>query len=356
MYLETKINKECYGCFACEDVCPVGAITTITKDDTYYYPMVNSELCINCGKCKKVCPSVIDKNIMSYPINSFAGICKDINDFKKSSSGGAFKCIVKACMEEFCDNYEEFYCVGCKFDRHKVVHDIIKIKNIDDIDIFSKSKYVQSYPKNIYKKCKNIIGDQKNFLIFSGTPCQISAIKKYLSNNGCVPENLFCIDLICHGAPSQVMFDNYFDELELKYVSKVKYYEFRTKDKLDNGTCYTRSAKYVLENGITKKLSRLEDEYLKMFYDEKYVCRPSCEECVYHIPFRVGDVTIGDAWRINKLYPELVPTSGISAIIIRTEKANRIIDKIKKQMNVYELSYDFMIEHNEPLRGVQWKK
>lgn len=352
MYLETNANHECFGCFACEDICPVNAISTNIKSDTYYYPTVDKKLCVSCGKCKNVCPSIFDEKLVSYPIDSFSGITKDIKNFKKSSSGGAFKCIVKSCNSVFADEYESFYCVGCKFDGLRVVHDIIKVNAIDDIDVFCKSKYIQSNLKGIYKKCKNIVDDPKNFLIFSGTPCQVVAIKKYLSKNGIIPENLFCIDLICRGAPSQFMFDEYVEKIEYKNKSKIVQYEFRTKDKLDNGTFYTRSAKYSLENGVIKRLSRLEDEYLKLFYDEEYILRPSCDKCMYQIPYRVGDITIGDAWRINEVYPKVIPTKGVSSIIVQSEKAKRIIDNVKEQINVYELSYDFMIRHNEPLGGI----
>lgn len=59
-----KTNIECCGCGACEAVCPTGAIQMELDGDGFYYPRVDEECCIACGKCVRMCvffPN-IDKN------------------------------------------------------------------------------------------------------------------------------------------------------------------------------------------------------------------------------------------------------------------------------------------------------
>lgn len=351
MYLLTGNKAECFGCFACQDVCPVGAIHTKTGKDTYLYPEVETDKCISCGQCEAVCPSAVPAERFRYPTASFAGMIADADDFKKSSSGGAFKAIVYACMEKEKDRYESFYCAGCQYDEElHVVHDVVKITDRDSVDRFCKSKYVQSYPAGVYRKCKEILSTASNFLIFTGSPCQVAALRCFLGREYL---NLLCVDLICRGAPSQECFDAYRSELEAQYGSKLQYYEFKTKEPLENGTVYTRSARYGFENGRERRLSRLEDDYLRLFYDEKFFPRPSCSECGFERPERVSDITIGDAWRSNELYPQIVPTQGISAVILSTETGKRLEPFIREHMKVFEMDYDFMVKNNPPLRRTE---
>ncbi len=349
MFLKTHKRKECYGCFACADICPKDAILLATDKDGYFYPEVDTEKCIGCNRCYNVCPASIHKEEFRNPINCFAGKVIDEEDFNKSSSGGAFKVIVNACIEYYSKTFEKFFCAGCKFDEDfNVIHDVVEIIDRDSVDVFSKSKYVNSNPKGVFKKCKKILSDENNFLIFSGTPCQNAALKKYLNKNY---SNLLCVDLICRGAPSQKIFSDYVKYLEKKYNSKLKEYQFKTKEQLDNGTYYTRSARYSFMNGITVKLSRLEDDYLKLFYDEVYQKRPSCESCKFRKESRVSDITIGDAWRIDQIYNEVIPTKGISAVIFVSEKSLVLEKLIREKMFVYEVDYDFLVNNNDALRG-----
>lgn len=346
-YLAGDSKAACYGCLACADMCPTYAINYNADEEGFFYPQLNAELCVKCGKCRRVCPNEITEVTLQYPQQCFAGKINERVDFKKSSSGGAFKSIVKACIKLLRGKYNAFYCAGVKFDEDfQVVNDVVKIDGEDAVDIFSKSKYVQSNPAGIWNKCASIIKDKNNFLIFTGTPCQAAAMKRIIGG----ADNVLLIDLICHGAPSQSFFDSYRRKMESEFDSKLVFYEFRTKDLLDNGTEYTRSAKYRFANGKEKKVNRLEDSYLIDFYNETFASRPSCDTCSFKRPERCSDITIGDAWRINLVYPELIPQRGLSVVIASSDKSIELIDSIRNEMKVYEISYDFVKENNEPLK------
>jgi formate hydrogenlyase subunit 6/NADH:ubiquinone oxidoreductase subunit I len=50
-----KNKEDCCGCCACADICPANAITMIYDEYGFEYPNINSEKCIMCHKCIKVC-------------------------------------------------------------------------------------------------------------------------------------------------------------------------------------------------------------------------------------------------------------------------------------------------------------
>ena len=56
-YLITDNKKECYGCGACYQVCPVQAIFMQEDEEGFRYLVINQKNCINCDRCKKVCPA-----------------------------------------------------------------------------------------------------------------------------------------------------------------------------------------------------------------------------------------------------------------------------------------------------------
>ena len=83
MYLDTNKSNECYGCFACKNACPVQAITLQEKEDTFLYPVIDIEKCINCNICRKVCPHTDkERRFFNYPSNCFAAINKNKEDFE----------------------------------------------------------------------------------------------------------------------------------------------------------------------------------------------------------------------------------------------------------------------------------
>ena len=49
-------KDECCGCAACYAVCPREAICMIEDDEGFLYPKINSEKCVRCYMCLKVCP------------------------------------------------------------------------------------------------------------------------------------------------------------------------------------------------------------------------------------------------------------------------------------------------------------
>ena len=54
--IQNKIN--CCGCYACKSICGKHAITMRKDKEGFEYPIVDTNLCIECGLCEKVCPVI----------------------------------------------------------------------------------------------------------------------------------------------------------------------------------------------------------------------------------------------------------------------------------------------------------
>lgn len=348
MFLDTDNENECYGCFACFDVCPKGAIDIVNHNDTFLYPRINHTKCVSCGLCRKACPKS-RPSVSRFPLDAFSGKIRDKEAFDRSSSGGAFEAIIRAVLEELRENKRLWVAGVIWNEKFRVVHILKEIRSIDEIHPFNKSKYVQSNPSGVYKQIRNLLNESSNFVIFSGTPCQVDALYSFLGDSK--SDSLLTIDLVCKGAPSQIFFDKYREELETQNDSSLHEYNFRNKEILDNGTLYTRSAKYTFENGVSKKVTRFNDPFLKIFYEKAYHTRSSCLECEYKKPARIADFTIGDSWGIEKKYTEITAITGVSLVTVNTSMAQKYSANMKKHMMVYDTDYEFLIENNAALRG-----
>lgn len=166
------------------------------------------------------------------------------------------------------------------------------------------SKYVQSSLGNIFKdvqkKLKNDI-----FVLFSGTPCQVDALKSYLRKDY---PNLLTVDIICHGVPSEQFLIDYIHYTEKKIGGEISEFKFRDKS---SGWGYNLTAKYIQVDGSTKyyRTASSDSSYFDMFINS-IALRENCYHCKYTNGKRTGDITIGDYWGIGDEHPETLEQNG----------------------------------------------
>lgn len=246
-----EICKEtsCVGCMMCAEVCPKSAINYKVNNQGFWYPHIEEDKCIGCKKCERVCPVHID-NKYDKTEDIIAAWNKDKNRRFSSTSGGVFYPIAKYILDR------DGVVYGVALDKsNRVYH--TRIESANELQLLSGSKYAQSNTEGCYKKVKDDLAVGRRVL-FSGTPCQVSALKSFLGKKF---ENLVCIDIVCHGVPSPRVFKDYLDYMSLKYSSTPVKINFRYKK-----PCWSVfSMKIDFEDGNIYTASKFRDPYLYFF-------------------------------------------------------------------------------------------
>lgn len=332
--IEILDKIECCGCSSCVQKCPKNAISMIENEEGFLYPIIDKEKCIDCGLCAKVCPQLkeIKKTVENYP-KAYAMYNKNEDELLKSSSGGIFSVIANYVLE---NNGVVF---GAAYDEELNVNHI-KINNKKELEKLRSSKYVQSNIKNTYKEAEDEL--QKNkMVLFSGTPCQIEGLKSYLLKEY---ENLITCDLVCHGVPSQKLFKTYLKYLSNKFKSKVKSYNFRSKNKYGWGL-FTE----VITNDNKK-------HYIKSDFDPYYsnflncnTYRESCYNCHYTNYNRVSNLTLADYWGVSSIHPKFYSEKGISLILVNDKKGEKVLNEIVPNIEKIETDLEFASSKNKNL-------
>ncbi|MDE5994602.1 MAG: glycosyltransferase, partial [Oscillospiraceae bacterium] len=291
-------KSSCSGCEACSNVCPVNAIEMKLDSEGFQYPLINPKLCIDCGACARVCPITNSQRLKKNCESFYAA--KAYNDDLRytSSSGGVFPVLANYVFDK---NGVVF---GAAMEERGVVRHIA-VDNPSDIKKIQGTKYVQSEIGDSYKQIKKLLA-RDVFVMFVGTPCQCEGLKLYLGKEY---ENLLIADLVCYGVPSRGIWKSYVKYLESKYGGKLTSYYFRDKRNKDRGhtvACNINGKEH------TWKLSY--DVYCELYFN-KNIIRPSCYECKYCTEMRSSDITLGDFWGIEDVYPELDDKMGTSLVI-----------------------------------------
>ena len=313
----SSLSKKCSGCALCEYLCPKNAITMVNKDG-FLYPKVDESMCVYCGVCTKLCPVNSEKTTESNCIEAFAVKHKDCDIIANSSSGGIFTALSDKILEN------NGFIIGADFDNDMNLRHVVTSTQ-EGRNRMRGSKYIQSDTTGIYKTIRDLLKEDKPIL-FTGTPCQAAAVRKAFPNK----DNLYIVDIICHGVPSPEVWKKYVSFIEKKYKKKLSFFSFRNKS-LSGWRKY--SAKLTFEDDSEILHNDYTGSFIELFrYD---VClRSSCTECNFTSMNRQGDITIGDFWGVENVLPDISDNKGISAVMINTEKGKQLFEQIKDSVNI----------------------
>lgn len=334
-------KKSCCGCTACESVCPKNAIIMLADEDGFYYPHIDPEKCIDCGLCQKVCsyqnnlPEHSDKAV-------FAAVAQN-TDISTSASGGLFSSFAISVLKEG----GLVYGSAMIYENGKLTVNHIKIENEKDLYLLKGSKYVHSNTQGIYPAVLEDLKSGKTVL-FSGTPCQVAGLKGFLQKDY---TNLYTIDLICHGVPSEKLFQQYISFEEEKHKSEITSFRFR-----DKSQGWKLHGAMILKNGNTVYFEPEESSYYQMFLNS-YTYRENCYSCPYASDHRPADITIGDYWCVELVHPELMAENngpiehkkGVSCLMINNAKGQELLTKFGSGITRWESSYENAAKYNRQL-------
>lgn len=190
------------------------------------------------------------------PEKVYACYSKD-KDVRLSSSSGA---VFSSLAEYVLNKNGIIYGVAMSEDCYSA--EFIAVTDRSELIKLRGSKYLQAKVGDTFKKVKAELQAGK-LVLFTGTGCQVNGLKKFLGKDY---ENLICMDVICHGAPSPALWREYAQYQEKKSGGKLKGINFRCKD--ESWTDF--GMKEVLENipeDSVKKfyISKDKDPYMQMF-------------------------------------------------------------------------------------------
>lgn len=326
-------EQSCTGCELCVRLCPQKCIDMRQDAEGFFYPAVNEAECIQCGQCLKICNRKKQQDPTALR-DTYLGYHQEAAVRAGSSSGGLFYALAKMVLDHGGSVYGAAYA-----EDFSVKH--LRITQLDEMGQLMTSKYVQSHIVDSFRAIQEDLKNGKQVL-FSGTPCQVAAVQCFIGKHPC-RDHLLLVDFICHGVPSPGVWQSYLQYLQSKNGSKPEAVSFRDKSK--GWHDYHFSADFA---GTELLESHELNAYMRSFLSDKNI-RPSCYECSFKGDQYFSDITLGDAWKIEKDYPDWADDKGTSLFVVRTEKGKAALKQISDRFAYRQTSYDAWTSMNPSL-------
>lgn len=307
-------KERCCGCGACADICPEGAVRMVQDREGFYYPEVDRSVCMECERCRWVCPMRTRKSVETD--NLYFGAQAKRGEIRyASSSGGIFTILSQFVIEQGGSVYGAGY-----RENMEVAHR--EAKDGEQLEGIKKTKYVQSDLQGIYVRIERELREGR-WVLFCGTPCQAQALAQFLNR---IYEKLILVDLVCYGVPSPGVWKDYVDYLEKRHGGKMTDFAFRDKRNADNGhTCSYRIEKKEYAEPINRNI------FCRMYF-KNYILRPACHSCRFCTVNRNSDFTIGDFWGIEQVRPDMDDGMGTSVVIVHTDQGKKIWNEVREEL------------------------
>lgn len=282
------------------------------------------------------------KDQLTFP-KVYAVKHKDLNVRMNSRSGGVFTALSDRVLELKGTVY------GCALNTElEAVHKRAVTK--EERDDFRGSKYVQS---NLLRTFPQVQQDlqEKKYVLFSGTSCQIEALSKFLFKEEV--SKLLLIDIVCHGVPSPKVYMDYLHWMEEKKKGSVSHIDFRNKTKFG----WAEQVETLTINGID-----YDSKIYSNLFIRNLLLRPSCYRCPYKNMKHPGDITIADYWGIEQVIPGFSDNKGVSLVLVNTEKGDRWFRSVTDQLDYAECRIEDCLQPSlkapaaiPPDRAAFWK-
>ena len=330
---ELASKHHCTGCTACVNSCPYQCIQMKTDEVGFMFPkIVDISQCISCGVCESICPVRKEKELVKCVTIAYAAYTKNEYTRLQSSSGGIFSELAISVLKAGGTAY------GASYYENGVVRHI-QIDNRDDIGKLRGAKYSQSILGYSFQTIKKIL-DTEKIVLFSGTPCQVAGLKSFLRRDY---ENLICIDFVCHGVTSPIVWDKYIQYRAENDNNGIRPKTINLRSKESGWSRYSYSVEFVYSDGKRYLCKNDSDSFMRLFVGD-YILRECCDDCLFKGYDRTSDITLADFWGIWDIDPKMDDNKGTSLILTHTSKGEKlfktIAENIKcKQVTLEQASY-----------------
>ncbi|SMG30171.1 Coenzyme F420 hydrogenase/dehydrogenase, beta subunit C-terminal domain [Fibrobacter sp. UWB13] len=309
-------ENDCTGCGACAAACSQNAISMTFDAEGFPRPQINYDKCVGCNACRRICP-VINPLAKESDGEVYAAWALDPKIRRHSSSGGLFTVLARRILRD------GGCVVGASLNEETGFVSHVIVKSEDDLRKLQGSKYVQSCIDALV--LKTVLGELKKGrkVLFSGTPCQVAGVTNLAKRHA---ENLFTIDIVCHGVPSPTFFARVHKDIKDSTKGFISY-NFRELDSWSTNANVDYEKNGQVEN---RPIQGLHSFYLDAFL-KGLMHRPNCFHCKYSTTNRVGDITLADFWGIGNVAWEDVK-DGCSMVSVNTPKGEVLFGSIKSDI------------------------
>lgn len=308
------------------------------KDDAgFEFPeVIEQSACIACGACERICPVLANKKTEESHSSTFAYAAFSINDSLRmeSSSGGVFSELAVVILQLGGIIY------GASYDDEGVVrHTGIEAQK--ELGKLRGAKYSQSILGDSFLTLKKQL-DSGRTVLFSGTPCQVAGLRAFLKRDY---DNLVCIDFVCHGIPSPMVWEKY-----VRYRSQIdngdmfpQHINLRNKE--SGWSNYAYSVEFTYADNTRYLCKNGDDPFMRLFVND-YILRESCSNCHFKGYKRVSDITLGDFWGIWNIDPEMDDDKGTSLILTHTAKGENMMNAVAGNIKCERVTLEQAVNRN----------
>ena len=324
----------CTACGACIQVCPFQALDWHLEASGEPRPVLDEGKCRHCGRCVQVCPEMTGF-AGRYPLAGYACWLRNLAEATECSSGGAARALGQSVLE--CGGRV----FGCAFREGKCHH--VCVDTLDGLGKISGSKYVWSDVGRTFVEVRELLrANECGPVLFFGTPCQISGLRNFLgelSQN----ERFFAVDLICHGVPSPFVLNEFIRETEgdaPESLSCRDRHGIALHGRLMNG----REFHYTGGFGCSVYLQA---------YIHGLTYRERCYSCPYAQALRMGDLTLGDYWGIDRRFLPAEAGVLLNIMLVNTAQGRRLLEMAREKLVCHTVPVTAVLDGKTNLRQPQ---
>lgn len=323
--MEICKSEKCTGCGVCADACPKQCISIRYDAYGFYKSYVDESLCVKCHHCMDVCPANHSnkKNLIQ---KAYKARRTDKQEAAVSTSGG-----IAGVISEYIISLGGVV-AGCGYDEVlHLKHSMASTRA--ELEKFKGSKYLQSDTTGIYCKVRESLRTGKKVL-FTGTPCQVSALRNYLGKDY---NELYTLDFVCHGVSSQRVFDKYLESLNRSDAPVSVRFRNKEKGYRNKKACFALQIVYP-----DQTISTSTESGIYYWFSSSLSVRESCYNCPFVSTDRASDITLADY--IGRDMDDADNEIGVNAVFINSEKGAALLEALKHDIKAEQKDLGHMVK------------
>lgn len=283
-------------------------------------------------------------SFVNRPLRVYAATNRDAEILRQSSSGGVFNALAGNFIRE-----GGTVCAAVWDEDFRGVHHAFAEDEVS-LAAMMRSKYVQSSIGGCFLKIRDMLAAGRS-VMFVGTPCQVRALKTFIGRENISAANVACpesvggqlllVEILCHGAPLPATWRRFVDA-GIATAGAVSVCGVNFRDKSVSGwKDYHVTIDYLMPDGSVSRLSQpyMKNEFMQDFLADKNL-RDSCYDCKAKNGRSGADISLGDFWGVERLFPKAYNRLGVSVVSVFTERGARAVEDISASLKLTDVPED----------------